>query len=185
MKLLLTLLFCLCSFLVAPPVLAQTLPQAQIVYQAIQADLDKPGVPLQLPQIIVAPSVNPQLGYGTTLQLSSREGYSLIVGNRTPCGGTPCALAYVEAIRLVPGLPEIPKMFVEPADDPENQPVRSPESASWLKLSNGQTAYFTPWESFLGPGYSHLTWDLGKYRYDIALKVGTRDALVQMAESSF
>ncbi len=133
--------------------------------------------------MIVALSVNPNLGYGTTLQLASREGYSLIVGNRTPCGGTPCALAYVEAIRLVPSLPEIPEMFVQPADEPENQPVRSPESAAWLELLNGQKAYFTPWESFLGPGYSHLTWDLGDYRYDISLKVGTRDALVQMAES--
>lgn len=166
------------------PAFAQaTSSQATIVYQSLQADLDRSGVPLRLPRTIISPAVDSQFGYGTTLGFASSDGYSLTVGNRTPCYGTPCALAYVEAIQIVPGVPEIPALFTVSSDDPNDQPVRSQESATWINLSGGQHAYFSPWQSFLGPGYSHLTWDEGDYRYDLSLKVGNKADLIAMAES--
>ena len=73
---------------------------------------------------------------------------------------------------------------VNPAADKPLEPTRSTETAGWVTLSNGQQAYFEPWISYVSPGFAHLTWDEGKYRYSIATKFGFREALLQMANTA-
>ncbi len=169
------------------PVLADvTLRSAPIVYKDALPALQQSGVPLRLPTAVIYPDAHG--AYGATLEYAdASSGYSLTVGTRYPCHGTACTEAYVEATPVA-NLPPVEQMFaptpVNPEADNPLEPTRSTESAGWVTLSNGQPAYFEPWISYVSPGFAHLTWDEGSWRYSIAVKFGFKDALVQMAESA-
>lgn len=174
----------LTSILMCSPAWAQSFSFAPVGYQNALPQLEQSGVPLRLPKVLVAPGAEGV--YGATLSSASPAGYSIIVGNRYPCGGTACAQAYVEAVQLSPNLPPVEQMFnYSPDPDGELAPLRSPEQPGWYSLPNGQPVYFSPWESYMGAGFSYLVWDEEGYRYSVSLRVGTLNNLFQMVVSAF
>lgn len=181
-KQLIALLIALCLWLWAIPAQAESVTTAPVIYRDVMAKLETLSIPLRLPQQVAVPPnrVIPGVGYGATLIFGTFRGYSLNIGYSFPCEATACTIARVEAIAKRTDLPKIESMFDLPS---EADAARSPESSEWLTLPNEQSVYFTAWPTELGPAFSHLTWDEGKYRYDIALKAGTKAELMAMAES--
>lgn len=172
---------------IAPPVFADSqLHSAPIIYKDALPALQQSGIPLRLPTVLTYPGAHG--AYGATLEYADGRGYSLAIGTRYPCHGTACTEASVEA-SPVDNLPSVEQMFapmpVNPEADSPLDPTRSTETASWVTLANGQLAYFEPWISYALPGFAHLTWDEGRYRYSIGIKFGFREALVQMANTTF
>jgi hypothetical protein len=175
-----------CLLLLVHPALADApIKTAPILYRDALPAMQQSGVPLKLPQLVVYP--NAHGAYGATLNYANQDGYSLTIGNRYPCSGSVCTVATVEAQRKGVNVPDsIEEMFADmdaPNPDPEIKATRSDEQKGWVQLANGQSAFFVPWQSFLGPGYAYLTWDEGDFRYQLSIKFGRKDWLVEMANS--
>ena len=79
------------------PVLADVqLASAPIVYKEALPALQRAGIPLRLPTVLIYPGAHG--AYGATLEYADERGYSLTIGTRYPCHGTACTEVSVEAL---------------------------------------------------------------------------------------
>ena len=97
--------------------------------------------------------------------IAARPGrYLVAVGFVRGCRmATACAIGTIEGKRL-------------------NVVRRTPGSP--VRLAGSRSGYFTPFRCGASCGSSQVVWDVGRFRYTLALKGGSKDNVVNAANSS-
>ena len=179
--------------------IAQSSPAIPVSYEVIKELVSAPPIVLHLPKIIVPRNVQAQTYFGTGgvsyTAAHTLRGYEVFIqADPQSClQALSCIDAYSEAQAIDHSSPAIPQQY-RLLYDP-NQLTKYVATAGHApyetKLRNGTLITVLPWvHGGSSAGFEQAVWDewgdngVG-YRYVIALKMGSPDALLQMVNSAF
>ncbi len=156
--------------------------QIPIDYQLVATELQHSSIPVRVPHVVIyqlPPNVN-RAFYVARGSVES-SGYSLTIGHKDCSGANTCTIAIAAATAITSDAANIDTEFSPTPEMIAAGVERSSERDGWVKLANGQMAYFSGWIRAASMGYSYLTWDEGNVRYTLGLKGGKQEWLVEMA----
>ena len=170
----------------------QGIPNPAALFKPNLIELQMTGIPLRLPNYIPEigqrlkddNSRNQRLSVYAHLDEATANRYEITIGHSPTCtGGNVCRLGTIAATRITKGTPSIVEQYAF-MKDPKFLGRRSKEPMSSVKLNQNLTGTFVPWICGANCNDAKVVWDEGQYRYSVGLKVGDRDSLIQMANSS-
>lgn len=167
--------------------LPPNLPNAAIIFQSLQATLERGQVPLRLPTYIPVSSGFPtEPGYeappvqAVLDESSNDQGYAVILGYSPDCtGGNACRLGSVTG-KLKPSQ-SIEEEF---AEIHQWHGHKSEEPMAPVRLSGDIDGWFIPWICGANCSDAQIVWDEYAYRYSVGIKTGERASLERMANSA-
>ena len=172
--------------------LEQGIPNPDALFKSNLLELQMTGIPLRLPTYIPEvgqrikdeTSRNQRLSLYGHLDDATANKYQITIGHSPSCdGGNVCRLGTVSATRITKGTPSIAEQYSF-MKDPKFLGKRSKELMSVVKLNQNITGTFVPWICGASCNDAKVVWDEGEYRYSVGIKVGDRDSLIQMANST-
>jgi hypothetical protein len=105
-------------------------------------------------------------------------------------GSGACDQGVIKGEKITARTPEISRDFIELTalyQNPEQQnysPIKSPQAPSRVQLSGGITGYFVGYTCGANCGNSKVYWDYQGYRYMVGLEMGSKQAVVNLANSA-
>jgi hypothetical protein len=168
------------------------IPNPAALFKPNLIELQMTGIPLRLPNYIPEigqrlkddNSSNQRLSVYVHLDEATANRYEITIGHSPTCtGGNVCRLGTIAATRITKGTPSIAEQYAF-MKDPKFLGRRSKEPISSVKLNQNLTGTFIPWVCGANCNDAKVVWDEGQYRYSVGIKVGDRDSLIQMANSS-
>ena len=170
----------------------QGIPNPDALFKPNLLELQMTGISLRLPTYIPEvgqrikddTSRNQRLSLYGHLDDATANRYQITIGHSPTCdGGNVCRLGTVSATRITKGTPSIAEQYSF-MKDPKFLGKRSKELMSVVKLNQNITGTFVPWICGASCNDAKVVWDEGEYRYSVGIKVGDRDSLIQMANST-
>ena len=170
----------------------QGIPNPTALFKPNLIELQMTGIPLRLPNYIPEigqrlkddNSRNQRLSVYAHLDEATANRYEITIGHSPTCtGGNVCRLGTIAATRITKGTPAIAEQYAF-MKDPKFLGRRSKEPMSSVKLNQNLTGTFIPWVCGANCNDAKVVWDEGQYRYSVGIKVGDRESLIQMANSS-
>lgn len=147
---------------------------------------DSANVPLQLPGSILDESpyrgisTDPPL-YAVAKITTDPQGYQIVLGYSPTCdGGNSCRAGTIVGFKRTTSTP----LEQQYQDDTSKSSRVSPEPAGDVSLAGGHQGWFSPWSCGVNCSDAVVAWDDGDYRYAVSVKMGSRDQLVEMANSA-
>lgn len=154
------------------------------VVAPLRVSLEPTGVPLRLPTKTFVSGAKPLQVYLDSGNPSA-NGYDISIGYRKGCDfANSCRIGSVEAGRLSERSPSLDK--AHPPEPDVNGVVRhrSDEEAGSVSLEGGIQGYFVPWVCGASCNDAQVYWDENGFRYAVGIKVGNKNNLIQMANST-
>lgn len=154
-----------------------------ILLQVLQ-QVDSANVPLQLP--VSVPNESPFRKILTDTPLyavatTDPQGYLIVLGYSSTCdGGNSCRLGTIRGFSKTASTP-LERQY---QDDTSNSSRVSPELAGEVLLTGGHRGWFSPWSCSINCSDAVVAWDDESYRYAVSIKMGSRDQLIEMANSA-
>lgn len=156
-----------------------------ILLQVLQ-QVDLAQVPIQLPgHILVENPFRPVATdipiYALAVTTTTPPTYEIVIGYSPTCdGGNSCRLGTIRGFRRTSA-----KSLEQQYQSNSSSSSRiSPEESTAVSLVDGRKGWFFPWACSLFCSDAIVTWDQGDYRYAVGLKMGSRDQLIDMANSA-
>lgn len=116
-----------------------------------------------------------------TVLTPETDRYNIVVGYSPDCdGGNACRIGTIVGARRTDNT-SIDQQY---SNDLSAATRTSPEKAEFVSLANGHRGWFSPWVCGANCSDALLSWDDGNYRYLVSVKVGSRDQLVELANSA-
>jgi hypothetical protein len=173
------LLLCGCAGAVAQEPL---IPGAKTVLPIFQNSVKQLQGQTQIPIVLPTEIPHSAIIYAH-LDSSDSSSYLISLNNTADCQGeTYCSFGNVYAQRVYQDTPSIQS---ELADSSDSHPTsKSPETAGEVQLAHGITGFFSPYACYAYCTTSDLLWEQNGVRYSVSLRLGSKAALVAMANSA-
>lgn len=156
------------------------------IFEPIVAVLEsKTQVPLKLPTYIPGENSLDKPFWANITQADS-EHYLVTIGFTKDCeGGNYCRYGTVAGEKILPSTPTAQQSYEELISQPDYKPLKqSPEKAATVKLAKDIEGYFVPYLCGANCDDAKVFWDEDTYRYLVGVKMGSKDELIQMANSA-
>jgi hypothetical protein len=164
--------------------------KSDTLFQPIVSEIVKSGVPLRLPTYIPSTGQRrnsegtPPKDVYASVNMVSDGIYLVSIGYTKACtGGNACRLGTVEGDRKTVQTPPIEEVYSFMMDS-KFKGVRSEQKMSTVSLAKDTEGWFIPWICGANCNDAKVVWDEGSFRYLVGIKLGDKNALIEMANSA-